>query len=107
VSRGIEGKLQLKEGPRLLRLDLGESRMLNEALRLLLEVLFGRLTSFLLDLRLGEGFGERELSVDCLSNLCSSLDKMSIVESWPLNPFEDPRGGMTWHFDEDPRGGTS
>jgi hypothetical protein len=75
-----------EEGPpRLLRLDLGESRLHNGALRLLLEVC-SRFTSFfllLLDLGLGaeERFGERELSEDSLSNMCSNLDKASIVES--------------------------
>jgi hypothetical protein len=96
-----------EEDPRLLRRDLRESRLLNETLRLLLEVC-GKLTSFfllLLDLGLDEErFGERELSEDRLSNLCSSLDKTSIVE-WPSHPVEDPRGGMPWRIEEDRRGG--
>jgi hypothetical protein len=86
VHRGIRGEPPPEEGRRLLRLDRRESpRLLNEALRLLLEVC-GRLTILfllvLLDLGLGEErFGERELAEDRLSNLCcSSLDKTSIVD---------------------------
>jgi hypothetical protein len=83
VRRGIGGEPPPEEGPRLLRLDRREFRLLNEALRLLLEVC-DRLTSsfvLLLDLGLGEeSFVERELSEDRLSNRCSSLEKMTIVE---------------------------
>jgi hypothetical protein len=82
VRRGIGGEPPPEEGPRLLRLDRRESRLLNEALRLLLEVC-GRLTSsfvLLLDLGLGEeSFVEKELSED-LTNRCSSLEKRTIVK---------------------------
>ena len=82
VRRGIGGEPPPEEGPRLLRLDRRESRLLNEALRLLLEVC-GRLTSsfvLVLDLGLGEeSFVERELSED-LTNRCSSLEKRTIVK---------------------------
>jgi hypothetical protein len=79
------GQLSPEECRRLLRGgDSGESRLLNEAFRLLLLEGCGRLAGLfllLLDLELGEDwFGERELSEYRLSDLCSSLDKTSIVE---------------------------